>query len=264
MSLRRISLAIAMLTAASLPACERPERAGFAPAPIRVSATVNVAAPPPDAAERVAGLAGMAGETFRAEGRADDPADGSGAVQRRAMARAAARREALRDLAERVFEYRGQSVETAGDFIRALPGGAEAIESWIEEAAQVSYTDRATGADASARLPGDGGHARLTRLVERLPPGTNIITRPLSPERVRELARRRAADRARAVLFENLLDAQTREGTVRSLIARDPRVESELRAMIAALEPESYDFTPNGRCTAILLFDSARLDLLIP
>lgn len=201
--------------------------------------------------------------TFEAEAGATHPGDAGPRAQALAMAAAAARRNALRDLARQVLDSRPEdgSDRTMRDLVAENPSWRDRLTTAIESEA-TSTTFVVAAARTSARVRAEGaaiakamGIEAETRAVAS--PGA-APERPPTAEKARDVAREEALAKARAALLERLMGTRTTAGSLEELFARRAEARARLDAMIAELAPVSEDFGEDGICEIAVEFDRNR------
>lgn len=199
-------------------------------------------------------------ESISAEGVGAYPTQSSGSVQRMAVARAEARRDALRKLAVALVRHSPEEGPSLGERLADARDGEAKLRDHLETHAEVTYrgeTDRviAKATVAGATLgPALGLNASESAGTEQGESEEEIEVR-------REAARTLGVDMARRQILERIL--RISDGRrIGSRYRRDRAFASALDAMIESTEPDEVVYTEDGKCRVTVSFDPSRLDEL--
>ncbi len=207
-------------------------------------------------------------EIFKGEGQAEPPANASGDVQRLAVARAEARRNAIRGLTTEVLASRPSDKEPAlSELMKRHADWPDLLIRCIEEQSEIEYGQQVTKIMARAKLAGtaliravqagSGNVAEETEISAGSAPQTSLAQR-------REEAQKRALEDARRLLREELLKTPTRDGSLGSMIGQSPEVSGQLDRLLGLTDAHDIQFKSDGTCEVTILFDRNRALHLIP
>lgn len=261
---RRGGLLAALVAVACLTACRTlPVPRGFAEA--SASAAVEYAADSPAAAGKQAvHFNRFQTQEFEGYGAGKLPPDASGSFQARAVARAEARRAALRALAKQITEFRIDGAPTLPTLLGDDANWRATLERSLEQYAVVEYKTHEDEPIEMARArirgdaifhgpaaPGSVGQAREGADGEEL----DLIAR-------RRRAEEQATRAARDFLYEDLLPFGATLGPFGTRREPSERYKQALRAEVDVLPPDSVEFTDDGQCIVILRYDREALERL--
>lgn len=230
----------------------------------RVQEPAPQTATPQDMGQAASRFEPLRNSAFKASARAGYPVTSSGEVQRITVARAAARREALRRLTRDALNFQIGGGETLGSLVRSDPDRAEKLNDLIESRSDIVFYETTGGEEAEASISGALIHETLTLDALQPPAPPPAVVDAAERERLRESALQQAADQARDTLFARMLETPVGEGTLKNEIERNPNLDRRLREMIERLTPlESY-ITADGeaRVTFSLDRNAAAMSLL--
>lgn len=190
-----------------------------------------------------------ASDPLRLDAALEDPA------ARTLVARAAARREALRRLAEAVLASQDPSGSPASE---AIAGNAEAqarLTRLLEEQAIIVYADTAQGITASARLaagplrtffaPGGAGGAPILTDTQR--------------DEANQAAYEQAMAKAKQQLKAELLALKAKgDRTVGDALGKDASAMNDLNARLFITQPDEVAYPVPGTCKVVIFFDKNR------
>lgn len=207
-----------------------------------------------------------AAENYTAQGRGTFPSNSSGPVQRLGLARAQARRSALESLARNILDAESAGGRQLSDLLSPESSRRDRLEEAIEVQAQVDFSEMGDEVIAVATL---GGDSIQDALLRDTPPATPPRIDALDPEADERLKLARtdavelAMEAARQSLKATIMNLRTSAGPIKSIVYRDRQAREAIRGMIASLEPESVEFSDDGRCIVTIEFDKARLEALV-
>ncbi|MCH8332982.1 hypothetical protein IIC65_03535 [Candidatus Sumerlaeota bacterium] len=188
-------------------------------------------------------------------------------IQSLTLARAEARRRALRSMALKILAYRSRDAPR----LLLLLGPdetwwTERLTTCLEEQSTVEYSRIDQQVTAKAVI---SGSAVLDALqIDVGPTGgarsSSATVARAASQSMRQRALSQALTQAREQLGERLLDSRSSGRSIRSLIDRDETLRADFDRMLASIEPEGIRYYPDGSCEVTLVFNRDRLDELIP
>lgn len=241
---------------------------------IRESFSVRVNVPPspedaamePEDAEPI-GLSELAAaETYTAQGRGVFPSNSSSPVQRLGLARAQARRAALESLARNILDAESAGGRQLNVVLPPRSPRRDRLEEAIEILAHVDFSEMGDEVIAVATL---GGESIQVALLSDTPGAALPATDASISEAAQRLERARgdavelAMEAARQSVQAKIMKLQTSAGPIKNIVYRDRSAREAIRTMIAELEPESVEYSDDGRCIVTIEFDKARLEELV-
>ena len=233
--------------------------------PIRISLTVAAESVSPPASVGYPGLAEIdpiVAEHFVARGHGAFPREASGEVQRTTIARAAARRDALRRLGNSILGFRPQGSQAIEEIMRRERLETGALEACLESQSEISFEESENGVEAEARLSGAAVFEalRVAYLKKKAGGATPVKGNARTdPEARRDSIRRFAVEEARKRLLVEILRTRVRDEPVMRRVARDPALGERIEALVREIEPVEVAFGPEGSCRVVLELERERL-----
>lgn len=220
----------------------------------------NEVQPEPEESRKPPTLSALEEKTFEAEATGYYPADASGQVQRLVVARTEARRSALRNVADEILGYR---LDAGRTIAQAAGDGADLnskMTAFLESSAEVEFLEEEENVIAKVRVRGSAVAEAFGLTPRPRPPNdeesqAEATPPPLTFEQRREKARVAALEKARARLYELLLETRTDAGPLRRLLVDDPGLDEKLHSIIAELEPEAVEYTQDNACEVTISLD---------
>ena len=191
-------------------------------------------------------------DTLRAVAEEPLPESSRNRIQALAVARAAARRKALRDLGRQILELPTVEGPALGKSLPAEGQWRAPLEQALERSARSEVTELETGIRLEAQLAGSDVLAALNPYLPAPTRRRETPARDPALDRAREEAVVRAMGEARRLLLEQILAAAAEGGTVRDRVEADPFARRRLEALIDGLAPAEIEFTPEGLCVVTL------------
>ena len=194
-------------------------------------------------------------EELRAEGEAELDRRISDAIVRVLTARAAARREALRDLARQVRALEDEDGQPLVD-LQPAPGpeATRSIEGVLEVSTAVEYSETTSQVRAEAVVSRDA----LVQLLQAFEQGRGVAD-PLTTEQVR-LVQSHALEMALREAKQNLNEALRaadfdRRRTFGQVMDDEPTAQRELQALIFLTQPDQVAYPGENVCQLTLSLD---------
>lgn len=176
-------------------------------------------------------------------------------VRRAAMARASARRAALRGLMPQILVWNVPGAgRTLVEVISAEPDWRIRLEDFLSAECDVSVEESDAGIILEAWIKGSELYPVLAELV-----GADASLTPGRIQEHRTRVRTDAIRRARENLYAELLTTRAREGTLADIIRADSGARRELTALVNGLEPEKVEYDEAGGCTATVRLERSRV-----
>lgn len=195
------------------------------------------------------------------EARATAPQDGNIAdpTQRALMARAEARRTALRMLAQTLMRAKDGDGHTLAQVVKQSPERQNALANLLDAKATVSFEDREQKAFAVASI--DGAQV-LGLLKEKGGAGkaaAPVAASPEEQEKLKTQAQDKALDEAKKKLREQLLATNLKSGkTIGQVVADSKSAARELDALLFLVRPDEVNILEDGSCEVTIYFDRNR------
>ncbi len=214
--------------------------------------------------------ASLQNRQFESSGTSALPTESANAVQALGIARARARREALRLLAREIAAIPLNASDTTAAAIFSRDAeAARRFEDWLDTSAKIELTGNGTEGPITAKAQVSG-----SAFVDAWPAVAFATagdpTAPPIPEgsdpatAAQAAAEQRALTEARRQIRERLLTLRIGGESLRSVIERDRTAEQSLNRMMGDVTVEKTEFTPEGNCEVTASFDRARALELFP
>lgn len=198
--------------------------------------------------------AALAG-TLKADATAPHDSQLPDPAQRVLLARAEARRAALRALGQNLLDLPDKNGHLLSEFLKETPDKKVALNELIESEARIGYQERESVCQATASLDG----RRALEVLGRPTPGQANKSETLTPDQLEKRKRQSydmAFDEVKKKLREELDRILLPDGrTIQAALAKDASARQELDALIFLTRPDDVHYTSDGSCALTLFFD---------
>ncbi len=191
----------------------------------------------------------IASDPHSADAALDDPA------ARMLVARASARRDALRKLATAILETKDAGGVPVSQAIAGNADTSARLNKLLEEQALIVYADDSKGIVATAKLSADLLRAAFNPASET---GQPILTEA-QKEQANQAAYDKALVKAKQQLKTELLAVKVKgDRTVGDALAKDSSAMNDLDARLFITQPDEVTYPVVGTCKVAIFFDKNR------
>jgi hypothetical protein len=181
-------------------------------------------------------------------------------AQRLLMARAEARRAALRALGQKITAATDKQGRRLADQLKDDPGKQATLNEMLENVAQVTYQEQDQATWAKAQLNG----LKALEVLNANPPAAAAKASPAwTPQQAaqhRRLAYDKALREVKAMLREKAMNLELSDKRlVKEALAEDRSATQELDALLFLAQPDEINYLPDGSCEMTIYFDRNRV-----
>jgi len=188
------------------------------------------------------------------DGQVADPA------QRLLLARAEARRAALRALGQKITAATDKQGQSLAERLKDNPGKQAILNEMLENVAQVTYQEKDQATWAKAELSGPKVVEVLDANTPSVAATAGAALTPQQAEQHRRLAYDKALREVKAMLRAKAMNLELSDKRlVKDALAEDQSAMQELDALLFLAQPDEVKYLPDGSCEMTVYFDRNRV-----